>query len=463
MTHKEFLFKILDLLDKNEIDYMLFAGTLLGAIREHDILGSDPRDTDIAIHEKDYIKLRAVLDTAIQTTQEFVYYGMWRKEVTIIDKSNSYKVDIFLLEEHSKEIYLYSSRPDEKTNRYNHEWRCKYNKVDIFPTQCYEFLGRIVKIPANAENVIKTHYGDSWRTPDDKWTSYQPYNIDTSYAGFTPNGVFQNDIIIRNQADVNDITLIVPTYMRDDCLKRLLTTAQIYYPQMKVLVGYQGKCTLDTTFSNTEIIMLPEDCGLSYARNALVKQVETSYVLLLDDDALIDKTSDLMKMKTLFEYDDKIGIVSARMIENKIIKGYERFFLPCDDVLLLIDWNALYQKKIAEYRTYKDIRFGYAHITYNIFLAKTEVLRKYTWDNRHKVHSEHLDFFLNLHLNSDVKTVFIPDMIFGHMPVDSNPYKEKRYRQFYHLITEKYGFVKGYAIGEGTYMIYKTNERKSIQ
>lgn len=463
MTHKEFLFKILDLLNDNGIEYMLFAGTLLGAIREHDILASDPRDTDIAIHEKDYIKLREILDNAITSEHEICYYGMWRKEVTVIDASNSYKVDIFMLEEHDKEYYLYSARPNEQTNRYNVEWRCKYNKQDIFPTQSFEFLGRTVRVPANPENVIKTHYGDSWRTPDDKWISYKPYNIDKSYESFTPNGIFKDDVIVRNQECVEDITLIISTFKRDVCLKRLITTCQIYYPKMKILVGYQGKCKLDTHFSNTEIIELPEDCGLSYARNALVKKVETKYTLLLDDDQLILPFTDLKQMKSIFEYDDKIGIVSGRMLENKVIKGYERFFLPCDDTLLLIDWSALNAKKLTELRKHNGVEFGYAHITYNVFIAKTEVLKKYSWDERHKIHSEHLDFFLNLHLNSDVKVAFTPKIFFGHMPEASKEYNESRYRQFYHLITEKYGFVKGYALGESSYMIYKTNERKPIK
>lgn len=464
MTHRDFLFKILDLLEQNEIDYMLFAGTLLGAIRERNFLSTDPKDTDIAIHEKDYIKLREILDETIQKYSEFSYYGMWRKEITVIDKSRSYKVDIFLLEEHPTEYWLYSSKPNAETNKYNHEWRCKYNKKWIFPTQKYEFLNRLVKIPAMPEAILKAHYGEKYTIPDPNWISYNPYNIDRNYEGFTPNGVFENDIVIRNQEDIKDVTLIVPTYMRNNCLKRLLTSVQIYYPQLKVLIGYQGKNTLDTNFStNVKIIQLPDDCGLSYARNALVKEVTTPYTLLLDDDHWFHKTTDISKMKKIFNYDDKIGIVSGRFLENNIIKKYERFFFPCNDTLLLIDWDFFNKKGIVTYKKLDNIEFGYAHITHNFFIAKTEILKKYNWDNRHKIHSEHLDFFLNLHLNSDVKVAFIPDMIIGHSPMQSSEYQTKRHRQYYYLITEKYGFVKGYALGESSYMIYQTNKRIPIK
>jgi len=464
MTHKDFLFEIIDILNYNKIEYMLFAGTLLGAIREQNFLSSDPKDTDIAIHEKDYVKLREVLDNEILKAEcNFVYYGIWRKEVTVIDKSHSFKVDIFILEEHEKEYYLYSSKPNAKTNRYNHEWRGKYDKSWFFPLKEIEFLKRTVKIPACAEEILKAHYGEKWTTPDSNWISYKPYNIDVEYEGFTPNGVFEDEIVIRNQKEIEDVTLIVPTYMRDNCLKRLLASVQAYYPKLKVLVGYQGPCSLDTTFSNTQIVMLPEDCGLSYARNALVKEVTTRYTMLLDDDHWIHKTTDIAKMKEVFKANEKIGIVSGRFLENNIVKGYERLFLPCDEVLLLMDWEALNCKGIIEFHRTENVKYGITHIAHNFFIAKTEVLRQYGWDNRHKIHSEHLDFFLNLHINSDVKVAFIPDMIIGHSPVVTQEYKEKRFRQYYHLITEKFGFEKGYAIGEGSYMIYKTNERRPLK
>lgn len=462
MTHKEFLFKILDLMDANNIEYMLFAGTLLGAIREKDFLPSDFKDTDIAIKDTDYIKLREVLDRVIQEKKEFNYYAIWRKEVTVIDNSHSFKVDIFLLEEHTKEYYLYSSYPDETTHRYLNEWRGKYKKEWFFPLKEIDFLGRQVKIPNQPEAIIKHHYGDNWTSPNPNWISYKPCNKDNDYIGFTPNGVNESDLVINNQQDVEDITLIVPTMMRDNCLKRLITTAQIYYPKLKILVGYQGKNSLDTTFSNTKIIQLPIDCGLSYARNALVKEVNTKYTLLVDDDEWFHKNTDLSKMKSLFNYDEKIGIVCGRLLQDNKIKAYEKFFMFCDKVLILMSWEMLLNKKLTTLRDFNNIKFGYADICYNFFIAKTSVLKEYTWDNRHKVHSEHLDFFLNLKINSDVKVVFVPDITIGHSPVIEKEYKDKRFRQYYHLIMSKYGFEIGYSIGEGSYLIYRTFERKPI-
>lgn len=461
MEHKDFLFKILDLLDNNNIEYVLFAGTLLGAIREHDFLASDPKDTDIAIRDTDYIKLREILDQSV-LNNEFRYYGMWRKEVTVINNQGTIKVDIFLLEEHPKEYYLYSSKPDEVSHRYIHEWRGKYNKKHIFPVKEIEFLNRIVKIPANAEEVLKCHYGSTWTEPNPNWVSYKPYNIDNDYVSFTPNGVFEKDMVIYNQQNIEDITLIVPTMMRDNCLKRLLTSAQIYYPKLKVLVGYQGTNNLDTTFSNTTIIQLPNDCGLSYARNALVKKVDTPYTLLLDDDHWFHKTTDLAQMKSILEYDSNLGIVSGRFWQDNEIKPYEKFFLFCDKLLVLLSWETLFKKNLVSLRTYNNIKFGYADICHNFFVAKTQVLKDYGWDNRHKVHSEHLDFYLNLKINSPYKVAFMPEMIIGHTPVISEDYKEKRFRQYYYLITQKFGFEKGYSIGENSYLIYKTFERKSI-
>ena len=460
MTHKDFLFQILDLFEKNNIQACLIAGTLLGAIREQNFLINDTKDTDIAIHEKDFIQLRQILDQEV-LNKKFKYYAMWRKEIAIIDLENKYKVDIFFFEERNEYTYAYSAKPfDGKTGRYDTEWRMKFNTQDIFPFQTYNFLNKTVLIPNNAINYLKTQYGIGWTIPNDKWISYNPYNYDKTYSEFRPSQITGDYIVLHSPEDTQDITVICTTFRRDECVKRLLTSIQIQYPHLKTLVGYQEDCHIDTTFFNTEIIRLPDDCGLSYARNALVERVTTPYILLLDDDNWIHKSTDLVQMKKLFNCDKNIGIIGTHSIGDKL-PSYEKIYIPTPETLIGIEWERFHQAKLINYYTIDNIKYGYTDICLNAFLAKTEVLKQYKWDNR-MIMGEHMDFFLNLKFNSPYKAVFTPDILIGHTPV---PYyteadKELKKRQWYYLITEKYGFTYGYSTGETTYLYYPTFERK---
>ena len=103
--------------------------------------------------------------------------------------------------------------------------------------------------------------------------------------------------------------------------------------------------------------------------------------------------------------------------------------------------------------------FGIVDIIFNFFIAKTEVLKKYKWDNKHKVHSEHLDFFINLKLNSDIKVAFVPNVNIVHQPLSNKNFSNYRKRMYYDLITKKYGYKYGHTIGENTVIDYESNKK----
>ena len=56
------LMKVRKLLTDNDIEFWLAYGTLLGAIKERNFLAHDSNDIDIGLNQKDYWKVRGLLE-----------------------------------------------------------------------------------------------------------------------------------------------------------------------------------------------------------------------------------------------------------------------------------------------------------------------------------------------------------------------------------------------------------------
>ena len=94
---------------------------------------------------------------------------------------------------------------------------------------------------------------------------------------------------------MDEVTIIIKTLDRCDCLINLLDSIFKKYPKIRVLVGD------DSEISSKEKVMkkfgeynlkyfdLEKDCGLSAGRNFLLNKVQTKYFVLADDDFVFDK------------------------------------------------------------------------------------------------------------------------------------------------------------------------------
>lgn len=436
---KDLLLSLVDLFDKNNITYWLAYGTLLGAIRDKNFIIHDPIDIDLELHYKDYWKVRKLLENT-----EWQHKYLWARELAVYKNKEELPlhIDLFFVDTDKENVYSYLYHPNKRDEgKWTKEWRCVFPKNFYFPMKTIKFIGRNFKIPGKPKKYLEYHYGD-WKTPKMGYTTYDTTSHKDNY-----------DMIDR-------ITAIVPSFLRDECLRKLITSLRQYYPTLKLIVGYQGK-HIDIEDKYTDIVYLPEDCGLSYSRNKLVEKVNTDFTLLLDDDFEFCEATYLEKMMEIFIADEKIGIVGGRLKEKGNIKSYEKYFIFVNDIISSIKWNLLYQNKVIDYSKINYTNFGYADIIFNFFIAKTSVLAKYTWDNKHKIHSEHLDYFLNLRLNSNIKVAFVPDVHIIHSPVANKRFSEYRTRMFYDLIYKKYAYKYGHTIGESGIVIYKSNTKIS--
>ena len=166
---KEVLLRGTSVLDQLNIPYVLVGGTLLGIIRENNLLGHDGDvDVDVLVEDVGDIdeflkKINSVSDTKANFHNQYftIQYDFG---------GNSTNFDIFIV-----------FNKDGK--RFRHFWSKESDNFEdapclVWPEEFYykdkwedvEFLDRKFKVPARPEEYLETMYGEDWRTPKKQWS-----------------------------------------------------------------------------------------------------------------------------------------------------------------------------------------------------------------------------------------------------------------------------------------------------
>lgn len=257
--------------------------------------------------------------------------------------------------------------------------------------------------------------------------------------------------------NINDLTLIITTFERKDSLLKLLKSIRKYYPKLHIIIGDNSKIpygdSILKTYPDLDInyLNLPFDCGVSYARNELVRQVITPLFLLNDDDLV---------------YDDKVDIVGAIELMNRhnidLLGGHFKNFKKSRSrwvdfkimikKIMLLKYKSIFEGEsknhIGEYyfkenqfRMYKYVYFFpelvKTSFTHNIFIAKTEKIKnQILWDEKMKV-NEHLDFFISANTKG-LNIYYTNKLGIKHYPRRNSTYASFRNRGYRDIFKRKY-------------------------
>ena len=193
------------------------------------------------------------------------------------------------------------------------------------------------------------------------------------------------------------IAILVTTFLRDKLLYRTLQSIVEYAPENSILLiadqGYSSdekKTEIDFIKSQMpcEYYSLPFDCGLSAGRNFLVnKAIEMNipYCLLLADSIQFTQRYYFDAIIEFLERDTSTGIVGFDLDGSKCSWEYKMELTK--NGIQFIESNELVE--------FNGAVFKKVDICRNVFLAKTDVLKKNQWDNELKL-AEHEKFFLDL-------------------------------------------------------------------
>ncbi len=146
---KENLAILKNVCDKANLKFILFYGTLLGAIREHDFITHD-EDIDLVMYKEDMQRFLDTLFTLREYGFELARYER-RGFLSIIRKGEYI------------DIYFYEPYPDDPNLWYSCQDICKKEFVsDLIE---YPFQDDMHLIPRNYVKYCEYYFGDNWQTP----------------------------------------------------------------------------------------------------------------------------------------------------------------------------------------------------------------------------------------------------------------------------------------------------------
>lgn len=153
---EENLLDLKKVLDDEGIRFMLIAGTLLGAVREHDFITHD-EDIDLAFLNEDKQRVFDILPKLINIGFKIARYD--KRELMSIIRNGEY-ID----------LYFFKPKKGEHGVRTCSGWLI----LDKFLTRYGElnFKGEKFYVPEDYKEFLKCEYGDDWMTPV-KWFDYQ--------------------------------------------------------------------------------------------------------------------------------------------------------------------------------------------------------------------------------------------------------------------------------------------------
>ena len=164
---KKLISVIYEAADSSYTNPFLFYGTLLGYVRDKDLICYD-FDVDIGILQDDYDRFLVALKDAVRSKcpdlkLKCVNVFGYRRMI-LIHKETNINADI-------DEFYV----KDNQMIKNMPEWYCKYwwkEKATRFPLNWIlpfkrtDFNGGTIYIPANSEQVLRSYYGDGYTSPD---------------------------------------------------------------------------------------------------------------------------------------------------------------------------------------------------------------------------------------------------------------------------------------------------------
>ncbi|MDV3002190.1 MAG: hypothetical protein N5P05_003796 [Chroococcopsis gigantea SAG 12.99] len=200
----------------------------------------------------------------------------------------------------------------------------------------------------------------------------------------------------------DNVTIIIKTFERPNCLMRLVKSIRKYYKKIAILVVDDSKSPISPLPEEiTGYYHLPFDSGLSYGRNFALEKIETKYFLLCDDDMIFTEDTDLEKIYSVLEK-GVFDIVSCHMVDH-IRKTNFRLGINRWGGNMEIK-NGKYIHTYGKPRFYKDDLPVY-DIVLNFFMASKEKIGLKAWDENIKIGYEHSDFFLQAKSKSLLSTV----------------------------------------------------------
>lgn len=178
---------------------------------------------------------------------------------------------------------------------------------------------------------------------------------------------------------IDNLTVVIKTFERPEACARLIGSVRKFYPTVPIIVVDDSHTPNIPAATNMLYFRTEYDIGVSAGRNLGVDHVKTPYVWIGDDDCEFTKDTDLEHaIKMIEKYDlDIIGM------EATGVNWMGTFKVEGDTVRMV-------PESIENFGEVKIFDF-----VPNIFVARTDTMQRFPWDEKLKVGEHFAHFFTN--------------------------------------------------------------------
>lgn len=261
-----------------------------------------------------------------------------------------------------------------------------------------------------------------------------------------------------------DLTAVLITFLRPEYTKKCVDSLLQNYPGINIIVGENGEYSeeMDKFLKERGIKykLFPFDSGICIARNHLIDECETKYVLVGDDDFFYTPESKVDKMLDFMKGHKEFVLLGGRISEYGKIRNYQGYIDFQKDHIHYtpVDLNK------ADFKIDKKSGLKYlkCDLTFNYFVARVKDIKELKWDEKIKVAWEHSDWFIQLK-HKNIPVAFSPDPVAIHKPEGIYPAKKELYQTYRMRLCDRERFFEKHKIDYILDMAGKTYKREIIE
>jgi glycosyltransferase involved in cell wall biosynthesis len=178
----------------------------------------------------------------------------------------------------------------------------------------------------------------------------------------------------------SQLTAVIKTFERPQILKRLVSSIKHFYPGLQIIIVDDSKTPVQ--IEDATVINMAYDSGVSAGRNRAVEEVESEFLLLLDDDFIFYSGTDLEPAMEAMVSHTEIDIMGGEVLNlpHFYSTNYSEAGLYPTPAKSIFPRNAC----IAGFPVYDKVA--------NFYIARTQQLKRVGWDDRIK-RLDHAEFF----------------------------------------------------------------------
>lgn len=227
---------------------------------------------------------------------------------------------------------------------------------------------------------------------------------------------------------IPNVDILITTYKRPECLHNLMRSIRCAGIENHIYIGDQTAPEYYAekyAGATTHVVKLPDDCGLSYARNRLVEASTAPYVLILEDDFEFTYKTNIWALKDLMLARKNVGVVGGMVTQHDIPIHFE--FIPS------IENGVLYHRRDGDHwHEFAGTKYKATGAVLNFALMHRAIFEDVKWDEQLKLR-EHQDFYIRLQ-KTKWHVLYTPDVVIK----DAKP---KRYTPEYSALKSRDEFL----------------------